>query len=237
MTSLARAALDGLLDIVYPPKCVVCGDIGTLPVCPACRAQVASVPEPYCSICGHTITGHICWHCSERVRSFTAARAVGEYSGVLREAIHQFKYGGARMLAEPLASFIHEYLTTAADIPWQRAGLIIPVPMHTARRRIRGYNQSELLAERLGPLVELPVISDAVMRVHYKGPQVELSGRERRDNVKNAFQVVNPSAVRKKTVLLIDDVATTCSTVHECSLSLLKAGAARVYVVCVAFDI
>ncbi|HUV03753.1 MAG TPA: ComF family protein [Armatimonadota bacterium] len=153
----------------------------------------------------------------------------------MREAIHGFKYGGRRILADPLAQTLHNYLTTAADFPWRRADCIVPVPIHPARQRIRGYNQSELLAERLCELTGLPLLRDAVVRRRHTRPQVELSGDERRTNVRGAFRAAKPSELRGKIVLLVDDVATTSSTIHECSLALLSAGAFKVYVVCLAF--
>jgi ComF family protein len=139
------------------------------------------------------------------------------------------------MLAEPLASILYDYLTNSADFPWRRAQCIVPVPIHPERLRVRGYNQSELLAGELSKLVELPLVADAVFRSVRTRPQVELSGDERRSNVKSAFQVTKPEAITGKIVLLVDDVATTCSTVHECSLTIKNVGASKVYVLCLAF--
>jgi competence protein ComFC len=166
---------------------------------------------------------------------FKAWGAVGTYGGMLQQAIHLLKYGCHRILADPLADLLHQYLVAGADFPWRRATCIVPVPIHAARKRTRGYNQSELLAHRLSVLTGLAV-SDALERTIFVRPQVELSEDERRLNVKNAFRVTRPAEIKGGTILLLDDVSTTCSTVHECSLSLLRAGAARIYVLCLAFD-
>ena len=139
------------------------------------------------------------------------------------------------MLADPLAHVLYRYLTTRADFPWRRANCVVPVPIHPARQRVRGYNQSELLAERLCEMTGLPLLSNVLVRRQHTRAQVELSSDERRENVKAAFQATEPSQVKGKIVLLVDDVATTCSTVHECSLALLSGGAFKVYVVCLAF--
>ncbi len=139
------------------------------------------------------------------------------------------------MLADPLAHVLYRYLNTRADFPWRRTNCIVPVPIHPARQRVRGYNQSELLAERLCEMTGLPLLSNVLVRGQHTRPQVELSGDERRENVKAAFQAAEPSQVKGKIVLLVDDVATTCSTIHECSLALLSGGAFKVYAVCLAF--
>jgi len=230
----AQPIVEGLLDLVYPPKCLFCQAFNPLYICPSCLSKVERVSRPYCARCGHPMPRERCWNCWGRVRSFATARAAGVYSGVLREAIHEFKYGGHRALAEPLAQLLYRYLTANADFPWRRADCIIPVPIHPARQRLRGYNQSELLAERLSGTTGLPLLRGAVIRKHHTRPQVELSGNERRTNVRGAFRAAKPSELRGKIILLVDDVATTGSTIHECSLALLAAGAFKVYVVCLA---
>ena len=235
MNDLVRATAEGLFDLIYPPKCLICETFNPHYICDSCLEKIKRVSPPYCPRCGHEMFGSECRSCWGRVSSFTTARAVGDYDGVLKEAIHGFKYGGNRILAGPLAQMLHRYLTKAADFPWRRADCIIPVPIHHARQRVRGYNQSELLAEELCGMTGLALISDAVIRKRHTRPQVEMSGDERRENVKSAFRVTEPSEIKGKIVLLIDDVATTCSTIHECSLALLDAGAFKIYVVCLAF--
>ena len=226
--------IDGLIDIVYPPKCLTCESLNPHHLCESCLLQIERVPRPYCPICGHPIRRkcNLCWG---REPSFAAARAAGVYTGVIREAIHAFKYGGARMLADPLAQVLYRYLAVYADVPWRRAECVVPVPIYPARKRVRGYNQSELLAERLSAMTGLPLAADAVVRKRHTRPQVELSREERLTNVAGAFGVRKPELIRGKIVLLVDDVVTTCSTIHECSLALLEGGARKVYVTCLAF--
>ncbi len=180
MTTPAQSTLDGLLDLIYPPKCLGCRTLNPHHICASCLLEIEPVPRPYCPRCGHPIL-HQCWRCRGRIRSFTTARAAGDYSGILREAIHAFKYGGARMLADPLAHVLYRYLNTRADFPWRRTNCIVPVPIHPARQRVRGYNQSELLAERLCEMTGLPLLSNVLVRGQHTRPQVELSGDERRE--------------------------------------------------------
>lgn len=235
MNTPLHETVEGLLDLVYPPKCLICETFDPFYICASCISQIERVLRPYCPRCGHPMRRSRCRDCWGRIPSFTTARAVGRYSGTLREAIHTFKYGGRRVLADPLAHLLHRYLTVSADFPWRRADCVAPVPMHPVHQRIRGYNQTELLAERLCEMTGLPLLRDAVTRWRHTRPQVELSGDERRANVRAAFRAARPAELKGKTVLLVDDVATTCSTIHECSLALLTAGAFKVYVVCLAF--
>jgi ComF family protein len=228
---------NGFLDIIYPPKCVGCGNLGASYLCKSCIARIEPVPRPYCQHCGQVLTDGGCRACRDRAKSFTTARAAGQYSGVLRQAIHAFKYGGARVLAEPLAQFLHIYLKTHSDFPWEKCECIVGVPIHPARKRVRGYNQSELLADSLGTLLGLPVVMDSVVRNRQTRPQVELTSDERRTNMRNAFSLGSGCSVKGRAVLLLDDVTTTGSTIHECSAILLKAGAAKVYVLCLALDV
>jgi len=235
MIESIRSIGSGFLDLIFPQLCLVCGSIGEDWLCRSCMDKIESVPKPYCERCGHPLVRQKCGNCMDTRRGFTRARAAGEYSGVLREAIHRFKYNGHRILAAPLAGILWKYLQEECDFKWRSADLIIPVPMHSVRQRLRGYNQSELLAAELSRLISVPVEKCAITRIMRRMRQVELSREDRRLNVKGAFKVRDSSKFAGKTVLLIDDVATTCSTVNECALALRDAGAFRVYVLCLAF--
>ena len=235
MTIASLSVVEGFLELIFPRKCLVCGVFGDSYFCSDCVSQIERVVCPYCIRCGQPIRGEKCWNCAVMSPSFTTARAIGMYTDTLRQAINEFKYNGRKMLAEPLTDLMCLYLTKSTDMPWGRVDCIVPVPIHPLRRRVRGYNQSELLAVSLGGKVDLPVVSDSLVRARFSCPQVELSGPQRRRNVKRSFRVENKPAIKNKTVLLVDDVATTCSTIHECSKALLFAGARRVYALCVAF--
>lgn len=236
MIGFLRELAQGTLDLVYPPKCLVCGEFQPRYLCPACVDLIEPVDEPCCDICGHTLFDAACRACSGRPRSFTKAIGVGKYSGVLREAIHAFKYQGARCLADELGDLMYARLSPKSGIPTSRIDCIIPMPIHPVRQRLRGYNQSDLLAHRLSHLTGIPVIPRAISRTVKTHPQVDLSREARQTNVKGAFTCADPSPLAGKTVLLIDDVATTSSTIHECSRTILAGGADRVYVLCLALD-
>lgn len=146
--------------------------------------------------------------------------ACGRYDGVLRTLIHALKYHGRTSLAAPLGRLTadHGALTLAG------ADLLVPVPLHPAKRLIRGFNQSTHLARAMG----LPVVA-ALARRRWTTSQTALSGRERQRNIRGAFaQRSTARRVRGKTVVLVDDVWTTGATLTACADVLLAAGAAEV---------
>lgn len=111
--------------------------------------------------------------------------------------------------------------------------LILPVPLHIRRLRERGFNQSAFLARSMGRGLHLPVRFDVLDRKCWTEPQTRLSREERLQNVKDAFVVLKPGAVAERSVLLIDDVYTTGTTLSECARTLKEAGAAEVHAVTV----
>ena len=222
----ARGFREGLSALVFPHRCSICGEWGEEFICESCVERIERVPAPFCVRCG-------CRNCRSTPDSFAAVRAVALYRGVMKEAVSAFKYRGQRVLADPLAKILHAYLVESADIPWGRADRIVPVAMYRDKERQRGYNQSRLLAERLSALSGIPLLPNAVHRVR-TAPQAWQAAQDRAANVLGAFNVPDPSPVRGSVILLVDDVCTTRSTLHECSLALTGAGARVVYAVCLA---
>ncbi|GAB4526541.1 MAG: hypothetical protein Kow0063_00920 [Anaerolineae bacterium] len=145
----------------------------------------------------------------------------------MRKAIHLFKYRNQHAIAPVLAGLMADFWH-ANPLP---ADLLIPVPLHPARQRERGYNQADLLARALGDMINLPVITAGFKRVRHTQPQMSLGAADRRDNVQDAFAYL-PRAdneVSGQQVVLIDDVCTTGSTMEACSLALKAAGASVVW--------
>ncbi len=151
------------------------------------------------------------------------------FEGPLREAIHHLKYSGRTSLAEPLGAYL-EARWRSASLP---ADLIVPVPLHVARQRERGYNQSALLAIPLSRESKLPVVEPALKRIKVTSPQVTLNAAERKANVCEAFEACD-DLVRGRRVLLVDDVCTTGATLESSSVALRRAGAASVWALTLA---
>lgn len=158
---------------------------------------------------------------------FTRARAAGVYEDALREAIHALKFGRVRALVRPLGKVMVQ--TWEADAA--RVDLIVPVPLHPARVRQRGFNQSELLAREVARTLGLPMRPHALKRCRATAAQSGLGAADRRMNVSGAFEAVERVP---ETVLLIDDVFSTGFTVSACARALLRAGSVAVYVLTAA---
>jgi ComF family protein len=230
-----------LVDFVYPPVCGICSsamarsDSGN--ICRECRDRIAYIRPPFCSRCGRAFAHeqefeHLCGDCITREPCFRKARSVGQYRGVLRTALHGFKYRLHRRLARTLGVIMTERLHALAA-EW-RYDLILPVPLHPRRLRSRGFNQALCLAAVLARQVRAPLDRFTLRRVRWTASQVGLTARERAANVRDAFAVARPEALRDKCVLLIDDIYTSGSTVNECSRMIIRAGAEAVDVLTLA---
>jgi ComF family protein len=230
-------AADALLSLLYPPRCAVCRALGCpAPLCPACIAAVVPVSEPACPHCGHALEPErVCRACQEHPPAFDRARALGAYQGVLREAVHRFKYRNCPALAEPLGGLlVVQARAQSAALHQLKFDGVLPMPMHAARRRTRGYNQSERLARVVARELGLSLDTALLTRARATRPQVGLSATQRRSNLQGAFRVSRPQDTVGKTFLLIDDVMTTGSSLSECATMLKLAGARGVYALVLA---
>ena len=229
-----------LLDFIFPPLCHVCRtfipDAEKLHICPACREELHKVTHPFCTICGVPFVGagsdHACGRCLQHPPSFDVARAAFIHEGSGRRLIHAFKYNQKIHLRRPLGLLTAQGVADFVNI--RNPDLIVPVPLHVKRLRSRGFNQAILLGEVLCREWKIPLQRQAIRRIRWTEPQINLTAEQRRDNVKGAFCVKDANVVAGKRVLLVDDVFTTGSTVEECAKTLKKARAAEVVVITVA---
>jgi ComF family protein len=232
------------LDLVFPALCPACdaplGSGRRDPLCGPCWSRIPRLGPAACDRCGIPLDGAgapteggrspaICPACRVDPPEFDRARGAGLYAGPLRRALHALKFRGRRSLARPLADLICEQC-----LPVLRAGgeVLVPVPLARARLRERGFNQAELIAERLGAALDLPVRRRWLARVRDTAPQTDLAAAERMANVDGAF--VAGSAVTGRHVILVDDVLTTGATSRACARALRAAGACRIDVVTAA---
>jgi ComF family protein len=205
----------GLVDLLYPPRCVVCREPGPDRFCLVCRAAI--VPPERRVAAGSVLAGR---------------DSVGAYDGPLRQAVLCMKYEDRRTLAFDLGALLAVSLEERRE-EWRPDGLV-PVPIHARRRRERGYNQADLLATGLGRTCSLPV-RDALERVRDTPPQVGLGRTRRRDNVRGAFQPRAGIAAGRRPVL-IDDVQTSGATLEEAARTLRAAGAHVVYALTLCWE-
>jgi ComF family protein len=210
------------LDFLFPPRCIRCRRVGTW-LCAECLDQIPRVEPPFCSRCGAAVAvGELCNRCRTSPLRIECMRSAVYFEGALREAIHQLKYYGRAVLAGPLGDLMATYWLQN-PMP---ADVLVPVPLHTARLRERGYNQAALLAREMSRQVGLAVDEQTLIRQRATAPQVELDAAQRRENVHDAFHCVG-SGLAGKRVLLIDDVCTTGATLEACAIALYDEGEAR----------
>ena len=228
--------LEAMKQLLYPRRCPVCDDI-VVPrgekICLKCLGKLKPVAAPWCMVCGKGIRreGELCEECAKgRIHAFRRARALYDYQSVA-PSIYRFKYGGRReykdFFGEEMARFLGDFILGV------KPDGIIPVPLHAKRMKKRGYNQAGELAKVIGDRLQIPVFDKILLRVKNTAPLKEQNYKERQNNLKKAF-LVRKNDVKLKTIILIDDIYTTGTTVDEAAMALMAGGIPNVYVVTLA---
>ena len=218
-----------LLDLVMPPRCGSCRSVGSW-LCERCRNRIRRLEEPLCRRCGAEVeSARKDCGCRGRLRALTRLRSAAAYEGPIELAVQRFKYQGWRRLAEPLALLIAERLV----IEGLAAGWAVAVPLHPRRLRQRGFNQAELLARELRTHLALVSPPGELVRTRPTPPQVGHDRQWRLENVRDAF-AWRGDHLAGRSIVLIDDVATTGATLDACAAALRASGAGPVIGVSVA---
>lgn len=226
--------LRALASLFYPPLCAVCSEPieSERYLCGACQTKAPRINPPFCTKCSEPFPGSItevfaCANCAHRTLHFDAAVSAFRSRGVVRKILHEFKYNRQEHLKHPIADWLAE---TLADprLQGRRFDVIVPVPLHPARKRERGFNQAELAAELLSVRGGVPM-HDVLQRIRYTTTQTAFDRAERMENLHNAFRLRRNADVRGSRVLLIDDILTTGSTLSECARVLKASGALSVH--------
>src|SRR5947209_8937453 len=216
------SGLGALVSLLYPPVCTICGAnirAGAY-LCDHCEGKAIRIVAPFCQKCTEPCEGAItgaftCANCAHRTIHYDAAVAAYRSRGIVREIIHDFKYGRQIYLRHLVARWLHAALDDER-LRGSQFDIIVPVPLHATRLRERGFNQAALLAALLS--AQTSISSKPVLqRVRYTTTQTALDRSERIENLHNAFRLRKNADVRGLRVLLIDDVLTTGSTLSECA--------------------
>lgn len=232
---MLRTLGQSLLYGLYPPRCAACRKVGCDDWCDECSQCITYLSLPVCSRCGIPLNeGESCVTCLSRPLVPEAVRAVSDYSGAIKTAIRRFKYNKQPALAPTLAKLLVLGWQSPLTAPLRDVRIVLPMPIHPRRKRERGFDQCRLLASAFCRETNLPMLCGVLQRTVYRRPQIGLTMTQRRQNVADAFVVVNAAEVVGESVLLIDDVWTTGSTLNEASKTLLAAGAGRVFAYTVA---
>ena len=230
--------LEFLINLILPPRCIKCGEVLSERngLCPDCFAKIDFISEPYCYCCGHPFNENanvkfaakqICGNClKEKKPLFKMQRSAFVYNENSKDLIIDFKFHDKTSSAEVLANML---FVAGKDIWAENPDYLIPVPLHKKRLLKRRYNQSALLCKYLSLKTMVPSDYFSLERVINTVPQVSLTGAKRKNNLKKAFALKNPEKFKNKSVVLVDDVKTTGSTLKECAFILKKAGVKNIY--------
>ena len=227
-----------LWDLLYPPRCPLCGEIlasGEGETHEKCYEKLPWVREPICKRCGKPMMspgGDVREFCQDCLRnrhrhgkSFDQGRALWIYEGDIQKSVLDFKYKGMKTYADFYGSEVVR--VWGGWIRRKNPDVLIPVPIHARKKRIRGFNQAELLAKVIGKKMDLTVRNDILCRNRWTEPQKSISGQERRHNLTKSIEIRNlPIGIRR--VMLIDDIYTTGSTMEACGRILKENGVEEV---------
>lgn len=220
------------IDAVFPPRCAVCGMIlpfGEEMICRKCAADLPYVGSTYCLKCGKPIDSferEYCSDCETHPHRYEEGRAALLYEKGARRAIDRLKFYNRR---ESVPFFgVCLSMLAAEYFPRWKPDCLVPVPMHPKKRAERGFDQAALLAEELGRRTGVEVREDLLVRQRYTGASKKLGRASRRKNLRGVFEV-NKDADIPFSVVLIDDIYTTGTTMDEAGLTLQRAGAEHVF--------
>lgn len=219
--------------MVLPPRCSGCGDItqSNHIFCGACWVALNFIQKPFCQKCGVSLPYEAddltCVNCLAFPPVFDLGRSSLRYDGLARDLILRLKHGDATYLPPSLASWIIQ----AGQDFWSTTDYIIPVPLHRWRLFKRRYNQATLLARVLRDNLNIPILTNVLVRSRFTQSQGDKTRKERRQNVNNAFAIKDSlGCLKGKTIVLVDDVWTTGATLEACTKVLKKKGVEKVFV-------
>ncbi len=223
---------DSIKELLFPPRCQSCDkQLAQAPptlLCAGCRSLLSPISSPLCPKCGTPYQDgedHLCGVCLENVFAFEQARSMFLYQEPVITLLARFKFAGRLSGLDTLTHLVKE---SGPPLTAAEPDLILPVPLHLQRLRERGFNQSLLIARACFPMWSKKIKTDLLLRRQATTPQTRLSGRARRSNLRGAFSISRPERIAGKTILIVDDVFTTGSTLHECAKPLAEAGAATI---------
>ncbi|HOW60916.1 MAG TPA: phosphoribosyltransferase family protein [Candidatus Moranbacteria bacterium] len=226
-----------ILDILFPITCISCGKEDEW-ICQDCLSNIFIKNEHVCGICEKVITpdGKTCLACKKKSALGALITAVSYKNPTVAQAVHFYKYRFIPDLHIQLGNLMIKAIQKT-DLPLP--DIIIPIPLHPRRLRWRGFNQSALLAKHISlkllPGTEILMDEKILIRKKYTFPQMKISSyQQRKENIKGAFSITNPEKIKSKTILLIDDIATTGSTIFECTRILKDSGAKEIYAAVIA---
>ncbi len=227
--------LNSISFVIAPPRCILCGSIiqhnrlKSEHICIDCWAQV---PKPKSS---SAILDRIDKHFGVEKNPFSYAFALfdSENEHKYLKIIHYLKYSKFIKIGYFAGRLLGEYILNELKSQELFVDFVVPVPIHRARKRERGFNQAEIIGEAISNAIGIPLRKEIIQRIVYTKSQTELILEERKENVSGVFQLVcDSSMIRGKNIILVDDVITTGSTLYHCG-KLLKDNGAKILMIAI----
>lgn len=220
-----------ILDLIFPRRCAICDEItdgtGEL-VCRKCQSKIIYMKEPVCMKCGKQLKRQeqeYCRDCEKGRHVYIRGTALYDY-GSMADSIFRFKYAGRMEYASFYGRDLFEKKANWLSVV--RPDVLLPVPAHSSRKRKRGYNQAELIARELAGHLGIPVNTTLMERVKKTRPLKNQTHEERQNNLKRAFKIIK-NDVKLNTIVIIDDIYTTGSTIDTMTATLQEAGIKNIY--------
>lgn len=229
----AGGAAKKIIGLLYPRRCPVCRQI-VLPrgemICPPCRKKLLYITEPSCKRCGCQLEyaeQEYCSGCAKTAFHYQRGYAVWQYNNAIRRSLGDFKYHARKEFADfYIAETIRLY---GKKILREKPEVLIPVPIHPSRKKERGFNQAEILAEGIGRQLGIPTDCRYLIRQKKTNPLKDMTRKERSTALAGAFRVAEENSCGKyQNIMLVDDIYTTGSTIEECTKALMQAGVRKV---------
>ena len=220
-----------LLDVLLPPVCYVCREScsGKYGLCEVCIAKIRYIPYPHCLKCGRRLANKetLCRECASKKSPLERGWSCCYYEGTIKECIHLFKYNRYIGLIDVFRDIAVNFIRKNNIA--KKVDLIVPVPLHPAKRRGRPYNHAEVFASSVAKVIAIPADLKNLKKIKWTESQSELNKDKRLENVKESFLAVDKNSFSGRNVLLVDDVYTTGATINECAKALLDANANKVF--------
>ena len=224
-----------LLEMIFPRRCTICDKVlmlGQRKICTECKERIQYLGENTCLKCGKQVKEEedYCYDCRVKEHYFRQGAALFPYE-YIRTSLYRFKYGGRQEYAEFYGRQMAVQMEEKRKL-WKPQALI-PVPLNKKKMKKRGYNQAELIARELSSCWNIPVVTDLVVRSKNTKPMKGIAGTERQNNLKKAFKL-GANDVKLNTIIIVDDIYTTGSTIDAVAKVCLEAGISNIFFVTVS---
>lgn len=229
LTRASRTFLSVFAELIFPSSCAGCDNFGPL-LCEDCLPKIGA-PENICIFCGDkTLYGKTCYQCQTK-NSLAGVISVGKYqNAILRNAVHALKFSGVKKIAEPLGDMLAKSIsqTLSNSLP---EFTLVPLPLHAIRKRERGFNQAELLTQKIAEKLSLQH-RELLIRTRATKPQAKIDHKTenlRKENVAKAFALNPVIEHTPEKIIIIDDVATSGATLEEAAKILRLSGVKEIW--------